>query len=431
MAEAPLLIPYYRRTNSYALNVLLGALEAASLHRSVEVRPHSSLTSLGEDLQRAAETARPALVLWSFYSPSFSDCRRELSALRNTIDSPNITHLAGGVHATAEPEQTLRAGFDLVAIGEGEVTITDLVIRLSGGLNLRGLRGTAHLEAGRFVSHGPGSRIELDDYPPFAPEHNRFNPIEITRGCVYACQFCQTPFMFKARFRHRSVGNVINYVQIMKARGLVDIRFISPTSLSYGSHDESTNVEAIEHLLSSVREVVGTRGRIFFGSFPSEIRPEHVSPEALAMLKKYVNNDNIIIGGQSGSQKVLDLSRRGHNVDVIVSAVRYALEAGFKPNVDFIFGLPGEGPSDLEASLQLADKLADMGARIHGHTFMPLPGTPFKKAPAGKISGVGTKRIARLVSRGKLYGQWAQQIDTAQELADLRNSSKAPKGARR
>ena len=37
--------------------------------------------------------------------------------------------------------------------------------------------------------------------------------LEITRGCVYACSFCQTPFMFKARFRHRSVGNfMVNLV---------------------------------------------------------------------------------------------------------------------------------------------------------------------------------------------------------------------------
>ncbi|MFC4069562.1 hypothetical protein [Actinoplanes subglobosus] len=38
-------------------------------------------------------------------------------------DGPDVTHLAGGAHATAEPVQTLDAGWDMAAIGEGESTL--------------------------------------------------------------------------------------------------------------------------------------------------------------------------------------------------------------------------------------------------------------------------------------------------------------------
>ncbi|MFZ9627664.1 MAG: radical SAM protein, partial [Burkholderiaceae bacterium] len=78
----------------------------------------------------------------------------------------------------------------------------------------------------------------MDDFPPFAPKHDRYGAIEITRGCIYACSFCQTPFLNKARFRHRSPDNVAHYARLLREAGHRDVRFISPTSLSYGSADE-------------------------------------------------------------------------------------------------------------------------------------------------------------------------------------------------
>lgn len=412
------LIFNYRATSTYGLNVLLGALETESVP-SVDI----VLARTPEDLETAVRSAPEiyghVLVAWSFYSPQFLEMAEELRRFRKAVDDARIVHIAGGVHATGDPEQTLRAGFDLVAIGEGEKTILEVVRRISHAQDCKRIPGIAHLYEGKYVSNGMGEMVDLNMFPPFAPEHKRFNPIEITRGCIYACRFCQTPFMFKAKFRHRTVENVCHYVRIMKNHGLKDTRFITPTSLSYGSSDQSVNLDAIERLLSSVREILGPDGRIFFGTFPSEVRPEHVTPSALRMLKKYVNNNNLIIGAQSGSLRVLEKSRRGHGVEQIEDAVRYTVEAGFIPNVDFIFGLPGEGHEEIDASLILADKLATMGARIHGHTFMPLPGTPFRNEAPGRIPPGALRRLKRLESRGGLYGQWKEQVNVARELSEV------------
>jgi len=417
--KARLLINY-KATSTYALNVILGALECARDSNQIDISLVPRASDLGEAIRESLREFERVLVAWSFYSPEFAQMSLELRKVKALVSDPRLLHIAGGVHATAQPEQTLRAGFDIVAIGEGEKTIAELAPRLVTGEDLTQSRGIGYLADGRFTSNGTGELIDLDDFPPYAPQHKRFNPIEITRGCIYACRFCQTPFMFKARFRHRTIKNICHYVQTMKDHGLTEVRFITPTSLSYGSTDESVNMAAVEELLSSVRSIIGSNGRIFFGTFPSEVRPEHVTPGALLTLKKYVNNDNLVIGGQSGSLRVLDSSHRGHDVDCIVDAVGYSLAAGFLPNVDFIFGLPGETPEDIRASLDLAERLAGMGARIHGHTFMPLPGTPFQLAPPGAIPGWAMHRLKRLESRGRLYGQWKQQVSIAKSLATSR-----------
>jgi radical SAM superfamily enzyme YgiQ (UPF0313 family) len=200
------------------------------------------------------------------------------------------------------------------------------------------------------------------------------------------------------------------------------VRFVSPTSLSYGSADTTVNLAAVEDLLAAVRAELPADGKLYFGTFPSEVRPEHVTPEALAVLKRYVDNDNLVIGGQSGSQRVLDESRRGHGVEDIERAVRLAIAGGFRPNVDFLLGLPGEAPEDRRASLRLAERLVALGARIHGHAFMPLPGTPWARAAPEPIEADVAHEMARMESRGALYGQWRHQLVAAADLARRRIS---------
>lgn len=409
----------YQQTGKYALNVIAGSILTRQPLRQLPVYFAKNTRQLIDAVTHCRRQSSTVVVGWSFYSPQFSGIVQQLAEVKSHTDDPAVIHLAGGVHATAEPLQTLQAGFDLVAVGEGEQIITDLLLSCLQNGNPRSVRGIAHLDNGALVKNGKGLTIDLNDYPPCASRFRKFGPLEITRGCIYACKFCQTPYVNKARFRHRSIENIAHYVRVMAANGLRDYRFLTPTSLSYGTQNESVNLDAIETLLATVRRIIGKRRRIFYGTFPSEIRPEHVTARNMAVLKKYVDNDNIIIGGQSGSQNVLDSSRRGHDVQSIITAVKICRAAGFRPNVDFLFGLPGESPQDARSTVRLANQLTDLGARIHNHTFMPLPGTPFRNEKAGNIDPATRRHIVSLTAKGKAYGKWHSQLKIARELESL------------
>ena len=414
------LVLNYQQTGKYALNVIAGSIMTRRSLRNIPVYFSKTPEQLLDHISDAQRRSPTVLVGWSFYSPQFTTIINDLMVIKQQTNSANVIHLAGGVHATAEPWQTLKAGFDLVAVGEGEQIICDLLTALMHGNDIKSVRGIAYLATNELVKNGKGETVDLNDYPPCASRFRKFGPIEITRGCVYACKFCQTPFVNKARFRHRSIENIAHYVRIMAANGLRDYRFLTPTSLSYGSLDESVNIDAIEDMLATVRSIIGKQRRIFYGTFPSEIRPEHVTEKNLAILKKYVDNDNLIIGGQSGSQTVLDASRRGHDVDSIINAVKISFKVGFRPNVDFLYGLPGETRQDAQLTIKLANQLADLGARIHNHTFMPLPGTPFRNEQAGQIDKQTKQQIVELTTRGKAYGKWKGQLKIAKELELLK-----------
>lgn len=414
------IIFYYKKTGKYALNVLAGALNETQATKHLDIGFATTQDMLIDSIHAAHEAGMRILVCWSFYSTQFHRIQNEVAYIRHQTSAEGVIHLAGGVHATAEPLQTLMAGFDYVAIGEGESIIVDVAIALLNQHELCNVRGIASLKQGEIVRNGKGETINLDDYPVAAPRYRKFGPIEITRGCIYACHFCQTPYINKARFRHRSIDRIAEAATIMRDHGLRDYRFITPTAMSYGSQDESVNLDAIETLLETMRGIVGKQRRIFFGTFPSEIRPEHISREVLELLKRYVDNDNLIIGGQSGSLRVLELSRRGHDVDSIERAVALCVDAGFQPNVDFLYGLPGETEQDAQATLALAHKLSEMGARIHNHTFMPLPGTPFRDQAPASLDPQTQQQLVNLTSSGKAYGQWQGQLQLSQQLASFR-----------
>lgn len=413
----PVLIAHHARNGVMALNVLTAALRHDPRTAAIEIVFASDEDAVAVAALEAAARGRDVLVAWSFYSPESEEVFAALARVKDRVRDPRVLHVAGGVHATAEPLATLRAGFDLVATGEGEKTIVGLVLAIGEGRDPLSVRGLARLEGADLRSSGRGEAVVLDEWPAFNLPDRKFNAIEITRGCIYACAFCQTPYVFKARFRHRSVEDVRAHVRIMRRERLRYVRFLTPTSLSYGSDDETPNLAAVEALLAAVREEIGPEGKVFFGTFPSEVRPEHVTPAALALIRRYADNDNLVVGGQSGSQRVLDASRRDHSVDDVVRAVRVAIEHGFTPNVDFLFGLPGEDPSDVDATVALMRTLTELGARVHGHTFMPLPGTPLRDAPAGVVAEAVRRELGRLEAKGRAYGQWKRQLVAAERLA--------------
>ena len=409
-------VVHHARSGVVALNVVTAALQAHQPSaRVVFARDR-------EEMVKALRENPGAIAGWSFYSPDFAATAEDLAFVKGR--APGAVHVAGGVHATAEPLQTLRAGFDLVALGEGESTVVSFF------RNPASRAGMAWLEGDRLCSNGPGERRPLDEYPGFNAPAGKWNALEITRGCVYACSFCQTPFMFKARFRHRSIANVREHVRWMRQDGMRYMRFLTPTCLSYGSTDTSVNLAAVEELLAAVREELPPQGKIYFGTFPSECRPEHVTRESLAALKKYVDNDTLVIGGQSGSERVLRETHRGHGVAEVIESVRLAREFGFRPDVDFLLGLPGETAEDRALSLKLAQQLIDLGARIHSHAFMPLPGTPLRGRTPSPIEPAVLQEMQRMESTGAMHGQWRRHVQIADQLVRLRTSKPPPETSR-
>ncbi|MGC8744975.1 MAG: hypothetical protein ACP5T0_13960 [Verrucomicrobiia bacterium] len=205
--------------NANSIDVLAGALCKRDKN-SIFIK----FVKTFEDLKSEVSISdNPVIFAFSFTTFGFKKIERELSDFikYTNIRRNNIYYIAGGVHSTAKPRELLKIGMDFVCLGEGENTVCEFVEKLIHGNDLKTIRGLGWIEGKDIRSTGLSKPVNLDDYPPFCEPYKRFNPIEITRGCIYACSFCQTPFMFKARFRHRSIENICHYVEVLKSTGLL------------------------------------------------------------------------------------------------------------------------------------------------------------------------------------------------------------------
>jgi B12-binding domain/radical SAM domain protein len=412
------LVLYYTTHNRYSFNALIGAIETVDDILNNDVYFLSTEDRILTDIKDIINKYDKVVVLMSFFTSQVYHIYKIITALRERYKSyeDRLIYIAGGAHPTGVPEQCLRMGFDIVVIGEGEETLIDILYNIQYDRDYTSIKGIRFIDSnGRYCFTGKRDYVNLNKYLPFSVKYNRFGPIEITRGCPFGCYFCQTTSIFGTQVRHRDVDKICEYINIMIGRGIKDIRFITPNAFSYGSSDgKSINIAKLEELLQSIRDVGKEKIRIFMGSFPSEVRPEHVTRDTVDLVRRYADNDNLIIGAQSGSQRILDICHRGHTVDDIYNAVQLTISAGLKANVDFIFGLPGETIEDIKLTMQMMNKLVKIGARIHAHTFMPLPQTKFANSCGGKIAPELKSMIKKLISNGMLYGYWEAQEKIAE-----------------
>ena len=411
----------YERDNKYGTHVLIGSLERSGIDKYFDIL----LLNLNDALKLIPSIANKYRVKVLAYSLLTAHLVTRLEAIIELSKSANrsgFITVAGGPHATGDPYGTiLSLGFNYVIVGEGEKSFMDFLNGVINSDDLRSIQGVAYRDQNRIVINGKGFIRDLNEYPPFSIKYGLFNPIEITRGCPYACKYCQVSYMFGAKLRHRNVDDIVSYCNVLLKRGFRDIRFITPDALSYGSKGYNADLSALINLIEALQRIRAQGGRIFLGTFPSEVRPEHVNEEFVKLLKNNVDNKRIIIGAQTGSDKLLKAIGRRHSADDVIKAVEVLRKYGFNVDVDYIFGLPYEDKEDIELTIKHMERIASMGARIHAHVFMPLPGTPFSFAPPGKINDKLRKSLYKLLGKGLVYGQWERQESIAKAVAKLRD----------
>ncbi len=307
--------------------------------------------------------------------------------------------IAGGPHPSGVPEETLEY-FDYVVLGEGEETLPELVKVLQEGKDPEKVKGIAYRDSGtgKVVITPKRPYVNLDTYPCFNPEKLRA-PIEISRGCPWGCKYCQTPRLFGKEIRHRSIDSILR-----NARYYNDLRFIASNAFAYGSDGIHPRFDKVEKLLSALHEIPDKK--IFFGTFPSEVRPEFVTNESAELVSKYCANDSLSLGAQSGSDRILREIRRGHTVEDSILAVECCIEHEIVPAVDFIFGLPTETEEDQEKSLELVRWICGKGGTVRAHYLTPLPGTPYSSATPAEVSARVRSELGKLALGGKLTGYW-------------------------
>jgi B12-binding domain/radical SAM domain protein len=362
----------------YSVEQTIGAIEVDDNLSSLPIL----LFDNAAELYEKSLSFDRVLTVYLFRSVYAPEVWAESLELRN--DARFVT-IGAGTHPSGDPIGSLQY-LDYVVVGDSEIAIRELLTCLIEDRTPQ-LSGVWYTQGEKIIEGGRAKPIDLDMIPPFAPKHKLFSPIEITRGCPWACRFCSVTYVYGGKLRHRSVEEIIRWVKVANEGGIKVINFLTPNAFCYGSESvrdpKKIRKEKIEELLSRLARIEDVK--IIFGNYLSNVRPDFVSEDLIDLVKRYTQTPTIHMGGQSGSNRILQISRVGYTVEDIRQAVKVVRNSGLNASVDFIFGLPGETEKDRKETLRFIKELIALGARPRIHAFMPLPGTPFYNQAPGKV----------------------------------------------
>ncbi|MEM1786824.1 MAG: TIGR04013 family B12-binding domain/radical SAM domain-containing protein [Zestosphaera sp.] len=408
----------YWKTIKYSVHTLLGAAEKHGLHKDVDFY----LASIDDVLNTINELRvkySKIMYMQTLLTTDLPSRHKKLAEINKKLRELGIVSIAGGPHATGDPFGTvISLGFKYAFLGDAEDSLPQLV---ELGFNYRdpsSTTGIFYVDSGKFVFRGRGFTKELDTYPPFSPRLGLFNPIEITRGCRHSCSFCQVSYIHTARARHRSIENIVFWCKYLLSKGIRDLRFITPDALSY--EDPRTSQDFLD-LLTELSKLRSIGGKIYFGTFPSEMRPEKINRELSRFLKTHVDNKRVNIGAQSGSDELLKKIRRGHTSEDVLNALEALSSVGLTAEIDYIIGLPDETLEDQQITIEHMRRVVSMGGKVRIHYFIPLPGTPYALRNPSVIPLQIRHELMKLVGSGRARGNWLSQEKTVRELLKLRD----------
>jgi radical SAM superfamily enzyme YgiQ (UPF0313 family) len=289
-----------------------------------------------------------------------------------------IVSIVSGSDPTDHFNAYLDEGADFVLIGEAERTLTELIGAIqSGSTDFSGIRGLAfkqedqYLQTGRRAVIGdldalPVPAWDLLDIVPYRDSwirHAGYFSLNMTttRGCPFKCNWCAKP-IYGNRYHVRSPEAVVHELKWLKERFAFDHIWFC---------DDIFGLKpGWIHAFADRLEAEQLRFRFKIQARADLLLQEHtVSDLARA------GCENIWMGAESGSQKILDAMDKGIRVEQIREATRLIRKHQMHPSFFIQFGYPGETKADIELTIRLINELLphELGISVS----YPLPGTVF------------------------------------------------------
>ncbi|MFN7954628.1 MAG: radical SAM protein [bacterium] len=290
--------------------------------------------------------------------------------------------VAGGVHPSLLPAETLaHPAFDFVVQGEGEETFAALCDTLAAGGDTVGIRGLWHKHDGVPASAGPRAALAADALPRLPYElldlrryvrrirFGRTLSVFSSRGCPFRCSFCyNVAFFGGARWKPieaervaQEVGELVRRLDLDHVQFLDDNFFVSRERVR-------AIAEALHAALPRLQWSV-------LGAHVQNLRKWTI--EELRVLSACGLRE-VLVGAESGSQRVLDSIRKDYRVDDLFAVNRRLAAAGIEPTYSFMSGIPDETDEELAATIRamLRLEVEHPGATIGNiKPFLPYPGT--------------------------------------------------------
>jgi anaerobic magnesium-protoporphyrin IX monomethyl ester cyclase len=364
----------------------LGTLYAASLMRQngYKVSLFDTMFAFGPE-EADAEIEKNSPDFFVIYDDGFNyltkmcltNMRQAAFSMCKLAKEKGCKVIVSSSDSTDRYDEYLHEGADFVIIGEGEHTLLDLIGALKNGADYSVIQGLAYIKNNEAIKT-PGRQVlkDLDSLPlpawnlvdiqPYRKswlKHAGYFSLNMstTRGCPFKCNWCAKP-IYGNRYNSRSPENVVQEIKLLKEWFEIDHLWFCDDIFGL----KPGWVKEFAQLLQ--KEKLNIRFKI-------QSRADLLLEEGLINVLAKSGCENVWIGAESGSQKILDAMDKGTTIEQIQESTRLMKKHGIKPSFFIQFGYPGELKEDIELTIKMINELLpfEIGISIS----YPLPGTSF------------------------------------------------------
>ena len=335
----------------------------------------------GYDVYRECELATneicnyaPDLLAFSCYVWNMEEVLAICSNERKHL--PGTTILLGGPEASARAVELLKknSSIDIVGVGEGEITFSEVVDHYcTGRIGLADIRGIVYRENGEIRTNPQRPVIkDLDEIPsPFLNGVVEFDKLkgylygyETFRGCPYSCTFCYWGRMMNVRyFSQERVNQEMSVILNSSMR-----------RMWLGDAVANLNKKRFKDFLRHVIEA--NSGLVIDFEMVADLLDE----ETIELMGQ-LHDGYVAFGLQSINDRALATVERNWNREKFTRNVQMLRQRTdkIKIYIDLIYGLPHDTPQTYEDGIRYAMSL--LPNKIQLHPLLLLPGSPLFDKP--------------------------------------------------
>jgi radical SAM superfamily enzyme YgiQ (UPF0313 family) len=332
------------------------------------------------ELERAVLAEAPDMVGITCNSGNMDTVRLMVRRLKQS----GVPVILGGSHPTVLPEQSiLYTGADMVAMGEGEITLTAVMDAPAGPIPLPEIPSLARRVNGKVAVNPRGSVIpHVDDIPVpdrnFVDRADYFGEVLLTgRGCPFRCAYCASRNLWGRNVRLRSVPSIIEELKMLAEAADRDDR----SNRGNGNEDprpgrwvvkivDDTFTVSRKRTMKLLDEIISCGLNRF--EFTGGVRADSLD-EGLVEKMALAGFRRVTLGVESGSPEILRMVHKGETNEDVIRAIRLLRAGGIRSHAFFMIGFPGEKPEDIELSKKLIlDARPD---HVEINMVTPYPGT--------------------------------------------------------
>jgi radical SAM superfamily enzyme YgiQ (UPF0313 family) len=307
-----------------------------------------------------------------------TNMREAAFAMMKLAKANGCTVIVSSSDSTDHVEEYCREGADYIIIGEGEMTLLELVQAIDNNeTNFQQIPGLAFMHNGTVIKTPrrlvmkdldvlPSPAWDLIDITPYrsmwlkSSGYFSLNMVT-TRGCPFKCNWCAKP-IYGNRYNARSPEKVVQELIWLKEKFRFDHIWFCDDIFGLKPGWVHAFANQVQQAQLSFRFKIQARADLL-------LQEDTIKDLARA------GCHNIWMGAESGSQKVLDAMDKGTTVEQIYQATTLLKQHGIHPSFFIQFGYPGETKEDIAKTIRMIKDLLpfEMGISVS----YPLPGTPF------------------------------------------------------